>query len=90
METHNETPADLTQLIRYTLTIDNLLDDAAAGRAREALMVLGLIVDRVDPGTPAEAEVVALSADAPGTEAMRTSLQEAGFALRNIDRNLGS
>ena len=82
-------PADLTQLVRYILTIDNLPDAAAAGRARAPLAALGLIVDRLDPGAPGEAEVAALNADAPGTDAIREALRTAGFHLVSITRKVG-
>jgi len=83
------TPADLTQLIRYVLTIDHLPDAEAAGRARGVLTSLGLIVDRLDPGTPGEAEVAALNSDSPGTEAIQQALEEAGFQLVNVTREVG-
>ena len=82
-------PADLTQLIRYILTIDNLPDAEAAGRARAPLAALGLIVDRLDPGAPGEVEVAALNADSPGTDAIRAALQTAGFQLVDITHKVG-
>ena len=82
-------PADLTQLVRYILTLDNLPDAEAAGRARVPLTALGLIVDRLDPGAPGEAEVAALNADSPGPDAIRETLQQAGFQLVGITRKVG-
>ena len=71
-------PADLTQLVRYVLTIDNLHSPECLGRVRQVLMGLGLIVDQVHPdGT----EVAATHVGGPGIDAMRAALAAAGYHL---------
>lgn len=79
----SSSPPDITptQLLRYRLEIDSLTDNERIGQARQVLMGLGLLVDRIEMG---EAEVVVASASNPGPEGIRRALVAAGFAVQNI------
>ncbi|MBX0289074.1 hypothetical protein K3G63_01415 [Hymenobacter sp. HSC-4F20] len=70
-----------TQLLRYRLEIADLTDADSIGRARQVLMGLGLLVDRIEAG---EAEVAVASAQDPGREAMQQALMAAGFSVQNV------
>ncbi|UOQ77686.1 hypothetical protein MUN84_03140 [Hymenobacter sp. 5516J-16] len=71
-----------TQLLRYRLQIPTLTDADSIGRARQLLMGLGLIVDRIEDG---EAEVaVVTAAENPGPEGIRQALTKGGFAVQDI------
>lgn len=85
----SDSPSDLTQLIRYTLTIDNLNDEQSVSQARTALTDLMLIVDRIEAGTPGRAEVATVHAETPGTDDIRLALREAGFELLDVSREVG-
>ncbi|MBW3128740.1 hypothetical protein [Hymenobacter profundi] len=87
--TSSDSTSDLSQLIRYSLTIDNLNDEQAVGRARMALTALTLIVDQIEAGTPGRAEVATIHAETPGTDDIRLALREEGFELLDISRQVG-
>ncbi|UOR07128.1 hypothetical protein MUN82_08500 [Hymenobacter aerilatus] len=85
----SDTTSDLSQLIRYSLTIDNLSDEQSVGRARAALTGLTLIVDQIEAGTPGRAEVATMHAETPGTDDIRLALRAEGFELLDISRQVG-
>lgn len=69
---------DLTQLVRYVLTIDNMCAPDCITWVRDQLTGLGLIVDRVAVG---EAEVATTHPDGPDLLAIRLALQAGGYHL---------
>ena len=85
----SDSPSDLTQLIRYTLTIDNLNNEQAVSQARVALTGLTLIVDQLEAGTPGRAEVATVHAETPGTDDIRLALREVGLELLDVSRKVG-
>jgi len=85
----SDSPSDLTQLIRYSLTIENLNDEQAVGRARAALAAIALIVDQIEAGTPGRAEVATVHAETPGTDDIRMALRAEGFELLDVSRKVG-
>ncbi|MBF9239607.1 hypothetical protein I2I05_19600 [Hymenobacter sp. BT683] len=87
MPSSKPTPVtDLTQLVRYILTIDNMHGPDSIAQVRDRLMGLGLVVDRVVEG---EAEVAATSSTGPGLDAIRAALQAGGFRLMDADTQVG-
>lgn len=81
-----EEPADLTQLIRFVLTIADIEQPDGPGRVRQVLAGLGLIVDQVHADG---AEVAATQVGGPGVEAIRAALAAAGFRLVEANTEVG-
>jgi hypothetical protein len=79
-------PADLTHLVRYVLTIDNMCAPDCIAWVRTQLVGLGLIVDRVVVG---EAEVATTRANGPHQEAIRATLEAGGYRLVHVTTKVG-
>jgi hypothetical protein len=86
MSTPNPSASDLTGLVRYVLTIDNMSGPDSVVEVRELLTNLGFVVDRVSEG---EAEVASTSSEGPGKDAIRAALNAKGYHLVESDTNVG-
>ncbi len=86
MSSPKSSASDLTQLVRYVLTIDNMSGPDSIVEVREQLTRLGFIVDRVTEG---EAEIASTSSEGPGLDAIRAALQASGYRLVESDTNVG-
>jgi hypothetical protein len=80
------TPADLTHLVRYVLTIDNMCTPDCIAWVRGQLAGLGLVVDRVSVG---EAEVATMHESGPDLEAIRAALEGGGYRLVHAATKVG-
>jgi hypothetical protein len=78
--------ADLTHLVRYVLTIDNMCGPDCIAWVREQLAALGLVVDRVVVG---EAEVATMHISGPHQEAIRAALEAGGYRLVHVTTKVG-
>lgn len=86
MSFSNSPAADLTHLVRYVLTIDNMCAPDCIVWVREQLTGLGLVVDRVAVG---EAEVATTHANGPHQEAIRAALEAGGYRLVRVTTKVG-
>ena len=76
----------MTQLARYTLTIDNMCAPDCISWVREQLMGLGLVADRVAIG---EAEVATAHVNGPDLKAIQGALEAGGYQLVGSVSKLG-
>ncbi|TDN39210.1 hypothetical protein E4631_23120 [Hymenobacter sp. UV11] len=86
MSSPESTSADLTHLVRYVLTIDNMCAPDCITWVRAQLAGLGLIVDRVVVG---EAEVATTQANGPHQELIRATLAAGGYHLVHVTTKVG-
>ena len=77
---------DPTQLVRFTLQVENLTSPERISEMRQQLMEMGLLVDRIDQG---EVEVAANHGTNPGADSIRKVLNNAGFSVGDITATPG-
>jgi len=72
--------AHLSQIVRYSLQLPDMLAPASLAAVRTLLMSHQLVVDRVVPG---EALVASATGSDPDWQAIKISLHDAGYPIRH-------
>jgi hypothetical protein len=77
---------NLSQLVRYELTIDNMCAPDCLSWVRQRLAALGLVVDQVHVRG---AEVASTHVNGPDLDAIQAALREGGYQLVQAKTKVG-